>query len=91
MKRPKLVRDYKNGYVKSLKAFENGLGKVPEGTIFLITSATYRAYLITDPCECCGVQFKFSIKGKNKFDEFEWLGYERPHKSNVSGPFIKKN
>ena len=41
MKRPKLIRDWKNGYVKALFPVANRLGELPAGTFFKVTSSIF--------------------------------------------------
>lgn len=82
MKRPKLIRDWKNGYVKALFPVANRLGELPAGTFFKVTSSGARACLESLPCHCCGFKLAVAIYGKNKFTDFVWLGYEKPEISN---------
>ncbi len=90
MKRPKLVRDWVNGYVKSLKPVSNGQGSMPKGTIFQITSAGIKAHFKSFPCNCCGFQFSFSSKSRHKFDDMEWLGYDFPGREKDVISLLKK-
>lgn len=90
MKRPKLVRDWENGYVKSLKPVSNGWGSMPKGTIFQITSSGIKAHFKSLPCNCCGLQFSFSSKSRHKFDDMKWLGYDFPGREKDIISLLKK-
>ncbi len=76
--KPKLVRDWAKGYVRSNREIKNGLAEMPAGTVYFIESAGIKAHFISMPCDCCGIRMRFTVKGKNKFDDMEWLGYEEP-------------
>lgn len=78
MTQPKLVRDWKDGYVKATREIRTGGGRMPSGTTYKVTSSGVTAHLESMPCECCGVVFNFTMRGTNKFKGFEWLGYENP-------------
>ena len=78
MERPKLVRDWKGGYVKALTRVRNGWGEMPAGTVYKIESAGITAHFKSLPCPCCGFKFSFTRKSKSKFDNMEWLGYNQP-------------
>ena len=76
LKRPKLVRDWIGGFVRATREIQNGWNKSPAGSVFQITSTGITAHFDGMPCKCCGVTMRFTKKGKAKFDEFEWLGYD---------------
>jgi len=79
LKRPQLIRDWENGFVKAKKEISNGWGSMPANTIYHISSCGITAHLESHCCEECGFKFKFTMKGKDKFKNFEWLGYEIPN------------
>lgn len=76
IEKPKLVRDWVGGYVRFNRPIKNGYGVMPAGTVFKVEAAAVTAHFISEPCECCGFKFRFTAKGKGKFDGAEWLGYE---------------
>lgn len=76
--RPKLIRDFAGGYVRSNRAIENGLAEMPVGTVFKVESSGVAARLKSLPCSCCGIRMRVTIKGRDKFNDFDWLGYEPP-------------
>jgi hypothetical protein len=78
MSRPKRIKDWKGGYIKSKYRVDTGQGIMPPGTIFKITEVGPTVYLEMLPCPCCRVALKVNMKGKNKFDHFIWLGYDEP-------------
>ena len=63
MKEPKLVRDWKNGYVKATREIKTGGGRMPNGTIYKVTSSGITVHLESIPCKCCGVAFNFTMRG----------------------------
>lgn len=84
LKRPRLIRDWKDGYIKSLVPMRNYYGEKPAGTIFKVEISGPKARLFALPCKCCGFEFSITIKGKGKFDDFEWLGYDPPFEEQPS-------
>lgn len=78
MPAPKKVRDWKGKKVVSLYKVSNGLGSVPAGTVFTITSATTRKELKTNQCECCGLAFKVSVSGTSERFLLEFKFIEEP-------------
>jgi len=74
LERPKLVRDWENGFVKTNREIRTGAGSMPANTVYKITGSGVTAHLESLRCECCGRDFRFTIRGKNKFADFEWLG-----------------
>ncbi len=81
-RRPKRVKDWAGGYIRTKHRVSNGYGSMPAGTIFKITSAGITAHFESIPCECCGFQFKYSNKSRYKFNDLEWLGYQYPEQDN---------
>lgn len=66
VKHPKKVGDWVGKKVMSLRIVSNALGKVPAGIVFTISSATFHKRLETDPCECCGLAFRATVKATAK-------------------------
>ena len=76
------MRDWVGGYVRSTRTIVNRLGEMPPGTVYRVRRAEAIARLVSIPCAKCGLKFSFSLKGKNKFDDFIWLGYDPPTEHN---------
>lgn len=76
--KPKLVRDWQDGYARTTSVMANGYGIIPAGAIVHITNTGPIMHLESEPCPCCGIIFKFAIKGKDKLDNLVWLGYTKP-------------
>jgi len=82
VQKPKLIRDWAGGYVRSMRIIRNGYGEMPAGTVYKIQSAGITAHFMSLPCPCCGFKFSFSSKSRHKFDDMEWLGYNKPPDAN---------
>ncbi len=91
MKKPKLVRDWKNGYVKILKEVKNHYGSMPPGTIFKVRHSGITVDFESLPCGCCGFKFSYHDKTKYKFDDVEWLGYDFPGEDKEIILLLKKD
>ncbi len=91
MKRPKLVRDWENGYVKILKEVKNHYGSMPPGTIFKVRRSGITADFESLPCGCCGFKFSYHDKTQYKFDNVEWLGYDFPGEDKEVIDLLKKD
>lgn len=55
-KKPKLKRDWEGLKVQTLRVFRNGNIEIPSGTTCTVERNYGGLYLITDPCEKCGVR-----------------------------------
>lgn len=75
-KTPRLLRGYEGCYVKSLTPIENGLAVAPPGTVYLVEFSGVKAHLKAIPCHCCGIEFKVTLSGRDKFRNYTFLG---PH------------
>ena len=64
---PKLSMYWVGCFVVSKEAVSNGLGEMPKGTIYEITSSTTKRSLSSLECSCCGFKFHFTT-GLNKAD-----------------------
>jgi len=76
MDKPTKISDYKGGYIRTNEELRNGNTVFPKGTCFHVEGAGIKAYLRAMTCPLCGCSTLITLKGKGKFDRFEWLGYE---------------
>ena len=65
---PHKVDDWSGCNVLSKRIVRSGLGEMPAGTIFLITSSGITKHLQSIPCKCCG--FKFIVTSQAKKEVF---------------------
>lgn len=75
---PKKVVDWKGMHILSKQDMTNGLGKIPSGTILIITHAGVSKSLETLPCKCCGIAMKITTKKTaQEFKEnFDFIDYK---------------
>ncbi|MEN6433677.1 MAG: hypothetical protein ABFD06_12585, partial [Smithella sp.] len=62
------VDDWVGCHILSKKIVRNGLGELPAGTIFIITSSGITKHFQSLPCKCCG--FKLMATSRNKKEVF---------------------
>ena len=52
----KLIGDWRNMRVKTLRSMRNGAAELPAGTIATVMSTSTTGFTLhTDKCKCCGV------------------------------------
>lgn len=59
---PAKIKDWEGHYVMSTRIVGNQLGKMPAGTVFMITISGITKHLQTLPCAHCGFVFKITSK-----------------------------
>lgn len=60
---PKKVADWKEKLVRFKAEMRNGYVIIPAGTIATIEYAGIVTHIKCEPCKCCGVQARISIRG----------------------------
>lgn len=60
---PKRVADWRGKLVRFKYEMRNGYVIIPAGTIAMVGSPEIVTHFECEPCKCCGIQARISIKG----------------------------
>ena len=63
---PKKVADWKEKLVRFKAEMRNGYVIIPAGTIATVESPEIVTHFKCEPCKCCGIQARISIKGNKE-------------------------
>ena len=63
---PKKVADWRGKLVRFKREMRNGYIIIPAGTIATIESPEIVTHFKCEPCKCCGIQARISIKGNSE-------------------------
>lgn len=88
VKAPKKVADWRGKLARFKYEMRNGYVIIPAGTIAMIESPEIVTHFECEPCKCCGIQARISIKG-NKELKLRDIEFVEPV-SAVEEPVVQK-
>ena len=87
---PKKVADWRGKLVRFKREMRNGYIIIPAGTMATIESPGIVTHFECEPCKCCGIRARISIKGnrEQKLTDIEFIepvsaGEETPAKTEI--------